>query len=199
MTEIIKSSALAFIIGIASSYAFSFLTKWYSSNRRISWRTVTNGIKILIRNITNTFQPEVVLGLGRSGSIIGAILAGNLGGIPFLSQIVQRNFVGEGKMKRRVTVFSESINWEDLKGKKVLLVICSNITGGDLNEWLSKHEQIISANNIQLETACLFQSGTSLVKADYYALDVEEKNVEIVHTKLPWMLTEQYKHSHRPK
>lgn len=199
MNTILTNSLISFFAGIASTYAITSFTIWLANNKKVSWKKVTKGALILVNKITNTFKPDYVIGLGRSGCVIGAIIAGNLGGVNFLSQIIKREFVGDGKMKKRVTTFPDSVNFEKLKGQKVLLVCCSNLTGGDLQEWLKTHEDKIKSNEIELETCSLFQSSTSLVKTDYFAFDAKDKNFELIHTGLPWMLTPTYKHSHKPK
>lgn len=197
MNELLINIIIGFLVGLASAYVYSVIIKWHKNNSKISWSTINKGIKKLVVKISNNPNPDFVIGMGRSGSIIGAMIAGNLGGIPFLSQNINREFKDNGSSKIRTTSFPNQINYENLKNSKVLIVVCNNITGGDLQEWIKTNKSITDANNIELEFVSLFQSDTALVKADYHAFDANNRKFETIHTKLPWMLSPSYKHSHK--
>jgi len=52
----------------------------YGQRRIATWDKILNGIGILFRRIQQEgFEPDLVIGCGRSAGIVGAILAGNLG------------------------------------------------------------------------------------------------------------------------
>lgn len=56
----------------------------------IRWLTVRRGVLRLIRKFSaDGFSPDVVIGAGRAGSIVGAMIAGNMGHRPFISVDVQ--------------------------------------------------------------------------------------------------------------
>src|SRR5690348_6446134 len=47
---------------------------------RITWRTVDSATKAMLKEIqTSSFDPEIVVGVGRGGAILAGMLAGNLG------------------------------------------------------------------------------------------------------------------------
>jgi hypoxanthine phosphoribosyltransferase len=61
----------------------------------IPWLTVRHGVIRLIKQFSAAgFTPDVVIGAGRAGSIVGAMIAGNMGHRTFISVDVQHKHNG---------------------------------------------------------------------------------------------------------
>jgi hypoxanthine phosphoribosyltransferase len=85
-----------------------------------SWLGVTYRAKLLIGKIRGSdYSPDVVIGLGRSGAILGGIIAGNLG--VKLITVIDRRYDWSSNRIRTVVPVS-FLDPQKIKGKKVLLV-----------------------------------------------------------------------------
>ena len=59
--------------------------KWLSPYEKIGWKQVEKGIFYLKEQlIKDNYVPSIIVGIGRGGSIVGALLSGCLGHIPIL-------------------------------------------------------------------------------------------------------------------
>lgn len=169
---------LAFVGFLATLY--KTVDVWINL-RRFSWKEVDKLTKKLIRQISDDmFVPDVIVGIGRGGSILGALLSGNLRtpgknrNVPLL--VVDRIY--EWINGERVEVENKMIDFSPLAGKKVLLVAGDVLTGGTMKFFL--HE-IESVGVKEIKTACLVKGVASTYHPDYFGKEITGD------FHMPWM------------
>jgi len=170
---------LAFIGFLAT--VFKTAQVWLSL-KRFSWNDVDKYSKVIIKKIANDyFVPDVIVGIGRGGAIVGSILSGNIStpthkvrNIPFLG--VDRLY--EWQNGERVEVKNEMINLSPLVGKKVLLVAGDVLTGGTMKFFIRQLEKV---NVAELKTSCLVKGVTSALQPDYFGKEIP------ANFNMPWM------------
>jgi len=174
----IAGYVLAFIGFLATLY--KTVEVWLNL-RSFSWAEVDKLTKKLILQIGNDmFVPDVIVGIGRGGSILGALLSGNLRvpnkkrNIPLLG--VDRMY--EWHDGERVEVENKMIDFAPLRGKKVLLVAGDVLTGGTMKFFLHQIEQV---DPDEVRTACLVKGVTSAYRPDYFAKEITGD------FRMPWM------------
>lgn len=145
----------------------------------ITWKTVERGVVKLIKLIReDNFQPDVIVGLGRGGSIIGALLSGNLGVIPFTA--IDRRYHWESK-KRSVSILD--FGPITLENKRVLLATAEPYTGETLRAAV---EYLQSRKPTETKVASLCKCEITTMVPHYYAFEI--KSVEHV----PWRILPAY-------
>lgn len=149
--------------------------------RSFNWKEIDHLARKVIRQIGNgMFVPDVVVGIGRGGSILGALLSGNLQAldkkrnIPFLG--VDRMY--EWHDGERMEVENKMIDFSPLKGKKVLLVAGDVLTGGTMTFFLHQIEEV---EPLEIRTACLVKGVTSTYRPDYFGKEITGD------FRMPWM------------
>jgi len=170
---------LAFIGFLATAYKTAQL--WLSL-KRFSWNDVDKYSKLIIKKIDkDSFVPDVIVGIGRGGSIIGSILSGNIivpppkvRNIPVLG--VDRLY--EWRDGERVEVENKMIDFSPLAGKKVLLIAGDVLTGGTMKFYI---RQLEKANVAELKTGCLVKGVTSALQPDYFGKEIP------ADFNMPWM------------
>lgn len=102
-----------------------------------SWEKICQMVLRAVEIISNdTFgSPDLVIGVGRGGSILGAMVAGNLGHVPFYA--LDRAYPVEKGKRQRILVEHGTI---DLSPYKSIWVIVSESVGGGtvqmVRDWL---------------------------------------------------------------
>lgn len=174
----ITSYVLAFVGFLATLY--KTVEVWLNL-RRFSWTEVDKLTKKLIQQISSDmFVPDVIVGIGRGGAILGALLSGNLRvpgksrNIPLL--VVERIY--EWHDGERIEVENEMINLSPLRGKKILLVAGDVLTGGTMKFFLREIEQVEPQ---EVRTACLVKGVTSAYRPDYFGKEITGD------FRMPWM------------
>jgi len=149
--------------------------------RAFNWKEVDRLTKKLIRDIRDDlFVPDVIVGIGRGGSILGALLSGNLyvpdkkRNIPLLG--VDRLY--EWRNGERVEVENKMVDFSPLRGKRVLLVAGDVLTGGTMTFFL---HQIREAGAKEVRTACLVKGVTAAYTPDYFGKEITGD------FRMPWM------------
>ncbi len=174
----IASYALAFVGFLATLYKTAEV--WLNL-RSFSWAEVDKLVKKLISQMSSDmFVPDVIVGIGRGGSILGALLSGNLRvpdkmrNIPLLG--VDRMY--EWHDGERIEVENRMIDFAPLRGKKVLLVAGDVLTGGTMKFFLHEIEQV---NPQEIRTACFVKGVTSAYRPDYFGKEITGD------FRMPWM------------
>jgi hypothetical protein len=136
--------ALAIVGGIVSAWQIYL---WLKPHRKVSWREVEKGVLKLRDDLINkNYFPILIIGIGRGGSVIGALLSGSFGNISII--VIDRVY----EMKKYIAYFN-SIHAEQVKT-------------------LTFVKEPFPAFNPDF--CCLVSSNSDI--------------------RLPWMLTEHYKH-----
>ena len=147
-----------------------------------SWLGIQLRSKKLIRKIRNSgFIPDVIVGLGRSGAVLGGILAGNMGVIPIT--VIDRTYEWSNGKSRKVIPIP-FIKPEMIAGKKVLLVDAAPHTGETCK---MIKEELLDYSPKELRIASLFKYAYAIQVPDYFVSEVQKVR------KMPWRFTQDYR------
>ena len=185
-------SCIALLILVLSAIIVDAV--YYLKPFGIPWRKVRLGIDSLINKFTGKgFLPDIIFGVGRSGSIVGATLAANLGHCPFVGLDVQHK---KGSARRLVKPNGPiSFSIDKLDGKKVLVVF-GNLRTGQTFRAVRKYLTSQGVNRKQLSYATLFLHPDAPVMPEklplYFAYKraVDEKH----WSATPWHIREEYEY-----
>ena len=163
---------LAAIIGIISF--LWFLHDRFLPYRRLSWRKIRLGAhRITSQILEGEYIPTIVVGIGRDGAIVGALVSAGLGHCPFI--VIDRNYTWSGSGRIGDLLFPVKIPKERLTN--VLLVVAGLYTGSTVANF-TQHLFEIGAKNIKL--AALFSQGGRM-NPDYVAFDFNHRSLA-----MPW-------------
>jgi probable phosphoglycerate mutase len=155
-----------------------------------SWSDIEIGVKDLRQQILNSnYMPTLLVGIGRGGAIMSALLSGNLSNerhIPFIA--LERKYENKNGM-RDAYLFDDVSFTQDLD--RVLLV------AGD----------IVTGETAQVFTDFLIQQGTKEIKFLAYVMvsstnkkpDYFYSKSDSTDFKFPWMFSNEYKRDSRIK
>jgi len=176
-TEIIKP-ILEILGGISSLIAIIlFVTKiirWQKGN--LSWQKVETTIEELAKKLQeSTFSPDILIGVGKGGSISSGILAVKYKSIPIYH--ANREFIFDEQTGKR-TDTKISFNDPGISNKKVLIVVGENKSGVVLKE---TKDLINKLKPEQLKTAALFSiSNPNAIEPDFVGIESKKQLI------LPW-------------
>jgi probable phosphoglycerate mutase len=145
------------------------------------WDTLEVGIKSLTNQVKQSlYKPTLLVGIGRGGAVMSALLSGTLGDRPpFIA--LEREYDWKEK-KRTAKIFDDVKFSKNLD--RVLLVAGDVVTGGTADlftEYLKK----LGAKEIRLLTFLKVKSTTKI--PDFFYIDSNSSDFT-----LPWMLNEDY-------
>lgn len=170
---------LALIGFIATVYKTSSV--WINL-KRFSWSDVDKYSKKVIEKIADDmFVPDIVVCIGRGGSIFGSILSGNIK-VPEHKMhnitILGIDRIYKWENGERQEVKNKLVDLTFLEGKKVLLVAGDIMTGGTMKVYL---HQIEKTNPLEIRTACLVKGVASIFEPDYFGKEIS------ANFDMPWM------------
>ena len=168
-------STLGGVVSVITIYT------WIKPNRKVSWKKVEKGIKQLKEDlIRSNYYPTLIVGIGRGGSITGALLSGTLGNIPII--VIDR--VYDWTDKERKEGFCEKIRLKK-NIERVLLVAGELHTGNTARQYTSYFENMGAG---EIKMLAFMKEPYSTFKPDYHYLESNKTNM-----RFPWMLTKDYK------
>ncbi len=193
MSETLKN--ILIVVGVLAS-VLALLTYLFGQigpfkiliRRRASWGTVKKGIlKICTWIQGGEFDPDAIIGIGRSGGIVASLVAGNLRLIPprYIFGIIDRIF--EWKEKGAIEIKLYDHLGCDLKGKKILLIDSELYTGRTMKEITEYLYQKLEVGDIK--TVVLFKHAPSIFDPD---LNIYNLKFPI---EMPWEWTDAYKYT----
>lgn len=116
------------------------------------------------------FQPELVLSIGRSGAIVGSLIAGNLNATPFISLDRISNFDGPNG-QRQIEIIPDLNNLKtELSDKKILIVMSECDSGKTLLEVMGVLSKLEGIDMTKIKTAVLFRGMKSEFQPDYFVI-----------------------------
>ena len=192
------SYALTFIFGIASSIAAALLLAIIANKRavRFSFRRVMRDIlKLSMLLKTDDYEPDLLVGIDRNGSIIASILAGHLGLRSILSADTHTTRTVDGS---RYVVLSDVHKPPEgtLTGKTILLVACFVDTGKTADAVYQYYRSRSDAPN-DVRLAALYVTPAPILKPRYHVKmvgkDINAPISRVMH-KMPWM-TKEWRYS----
>jgi len=172
---------LAILGAVASAISIYLFAEEMRSRRRFGWKQVGALVKKMIGEMqARSYKPDLVLGVGRGGSILAGMLAGNLGHLPLaVLDTVLEHPNGISQVKFR---FPDSC--PTLKGKRVLLVVGELYSGEDLRHAIRFAER---QHPLEIKSASLLTHPAASVKPDFVGL------VSAKPLSAPWRISDEYK------
>ncbi len=173
---------LGYILAIIGFLATLFKTiDIWINFRSFKWKEVDKLTKNLIKQISDDmFVPDIIVGIGRGGSILGALFSGNLH-VPDKKKnitLLGIDRIYEWHNGERIEIKNKMIDLSPLKNKKILLVAGDVLAGGTMKFFLHQ----IEAVGVELiKTACLVKSVTASYQPDYYGKEISGD------FRMPWM------------
>jgi len=147
-----------------------------------SWWSIESRSKYLIRKIKEEdYKPDMIIGLGRSGAILGGILSGNLGIIPIT--VVDRLYSWNQRNARTIEVLN-FLQSEIISDKRILLVDAAPHTAETAKVI---EESLLGMNPTEVRVASLYRTRNMLRIPDYYVK--YEKQAK----KMPWRFSEDFR------
>lgn len=163
--------------------------------RHLRWTDLEQAIRALKHQMrTDGFQPDLVVGLRRSGGVVGGILAGVMGTVPLA--IVDWDYEwasGQREIKR----LALNLSPEALAGKRVLLVDGRPRTGATLAAVRRKLDEFASGNApAVIKVAAVFTQGIGPLEFDYVGMEV--RDLDLLENP-PWKISDpEYREDWRP-
>ncbi|MET8044735.1 phosphoribosyltransferase family protein [Micromonospora sp. NPDC005215] len=169
------------ISSIAGLISIFFSIRLVRERNKISWRMVETCTRSLLEEIqASSFDPDVVIGVGRGGAILGGMLAGNMGHLPL--------FVVDTILDRTDGVSAAHIRYPgvlpDLAGKKLLLAVGELYSGQDLRAALDLAK---SKSPSMIKTVSLFSHPASSIRPDYVGRETRQP------LSAPWRMSDVYR------
>ncbi len=197
MVQIVASvTATVVAAGVIATLSWCASLLREQANRKkgvLTWRGVTKGSKVLIKRINESdFAPDVIVGIGRGGAVIGTILSANLDPnrvIPLI--VIDRQYPCKGSTTPVV-----HCDLRELTGKRVLLVFGEVYTGSTLQvlyEAVSQHSPSDTRIASLLKVKPIGVSAP-VRSIDFYAFAATPSG----RTKLPWRFPGAYDDYVRP-
>ena len=174
-------SVLGGVVSVVTIY------RWFSPYKKISWSQVEKGVLSLKEKlISDNYIPTLIVGIGRGGSITGALLSGCLGHVPVL--VIERVYDwSEGF--RKETLFENIKLKKNLE--KVLLVAGELHTGGTAKIYKDYFERIGAK---EVKFLSFMTEKYPNLKANYFHIETNNSDL-----RLPWMLTKEYRRDSQGK
>ena len=181
-----SSSIYLEIIGLVLGIIGAISALWYFWDklfpiRRLSWKFAEKTSKKIAEEMTaDNFSPTLIVGIGRGGAVMGALISGVLGHRPLV--VIDRKYMW--KEGDRVDDMIFPINIPQNLLERVLLV-SGEVHSGNTMKIYHKHFKELGAKLIRRAT--LYYEKGATVKVEYKGLESTKKDI-----LMPWMFTKQY-------
>lgn len=153
------------------------------SRKVITWKQVDDTLVELIHHLnSSSFNPNMILGVGRGGSIIAAMLATNLEGRIPLAFVDTRPSLDEHGHPACELVNTQSV--PSLEGLDVLIVVAELYTGLDMRAALHFVE---GASPRSQRSLAMFGSPNAVVRTTYLGHETKYQPLA------PWRITDESK------
>lgn len=145
----------------------------------IGWRRVDRLVVDLIEEVERRgFTPDLILGVGRGGTIIAAVIATNLEGRIELACV--DTHVDHDRSGRKVVTLRHPDRMPPLAGRQVLVVVAELYSGQDMRAAL---DYLDTQDVAKVQTLAVLCGPASVVRPDYVALHTKHE------PRAPWRLT----------
>jgi hypoxanthine phosphoribosyltransferase len=175
------TTVFACLTALASAISIYLFAEEMRSRRRFGWKQVTKLVKDMLTDMrTRGYTPDLVLGVGRGGSILAGMLAGNLGHVPLaVLDTVLEHPDGVSRVEFRFPNCCPTLD-----GKKVLIVVGELYSGEDLRHAI---EFVRGRCPGDIKTASLLTHPAASVRPDFVGLQSAKP------LTAPWRITDAYK------
>ncbi len=154
--------------------------------RRLGWKFAEKAAKRMAGEmIADNFSPTLIVGIGRGGAIIGALISGCLGHRPLI--VIDREYTWEGGDRCDDMIFAVDIPQKFLT--RVLLV-SGEVHSGNTMKFYCEYFKKLGAKSVRRATFFYEKGATATIH--YKGLQSAKK-----HILMPWMCTKQYMRADR--
>jgi uncharacterized protein len=171
----------ALLSTVASASTVYLFAEEMRSRRRFGWKQVTKLVREMLADMrTRGYTPDLVLEVGRGGSILAGMLAGNMGHLPLaVLDTVLEHPQGVSRVEFRVPDCCPA-----LRGKNVLIVVGELYSGEDLRHAI---EFVQRRHPREIKTASLLTHPAASVRPDFVGFQSAKP------LSAPWRMTDAYK------
>ncbi len=171
------------LIGTASSM-WIFYEK-LSKRYRLRWGFAQKAVeKIVRRMIGDRFSPTLIVGIGRGGAIMGALISGELGHRPLI--VIDRKYKWEEGRRITNMVQRLRINF----GLESVLLVSGEVHSGTTMRLYYDYFKSLGAKEIRRAT--LFYETGATEPVEYIGLKSSRKTL-----RMPWMGSKSYRRDSR--
>jgi hypoxanthine phosphoribosyltransferase len=173
--------ALAIFTTLASITSVYLFAEDLRSRRRFGWKQVASLVRSMIDEMRGRgYSPDLVLGIGRGGSILAGMLAGNLGHLPLaVLDTVLEHPDGVSRVRFRFPDCCPS-----LKDKNVLIVVGELYSGEDMRHAI---DYVRRRHPHDIKTAALLTHPAASVRPDFIGFRSAKP------LSAPWRMTDAYR------
>jgi hypoxanthine phosphoribosyltransferase len=158
--------------------------------RRLRWRFAERASRRIANEmIANGFSPTLIIGIGRGGAVMGALISGCLGHRPLV--VIDRKYTWKKGDRFDDMIFHADIPHDFLER---VLVISGEVHSGNTMKLYYEHFNKMGAKSLQRAT--LFYEKGATIDVEYKGIESTRKNIV-----MPWMFARQYVRAdrHPPK
>ena len=180
------NSILIILTIIGGVVSIGTIIIWINQRRKklkekISWKMVEKGVLKLKDNLLQkNYYPTLIIGIGRGGAVVGALLSGTLGNIPIivLDRIYEwKNHVRNEDLFEKIKI-TKNID-------KVLIVAGELHTGNTAKKYIEYFEQMGAK---QTKMLAFMKEPYPTFKPDFFFIETDNSRL-----RFPWMITKDYK------
>lgn len=177
----IVNPAMAVLSAVASLIAVWQLWLYLSERDHISWKVVERAMLNLIKQFHRGIpKPDLIVGVGRGGAIVGGMLAGNLGHVPLC--VIDTKLDKSTKMTRALVRHPEML--PNVEGKRVIIAVGELWSGEDLKAVVNF---VAPLNPADITTLSLFSHPAASITPDMVGKETKRP------LDAPWRLTDEYR------
>jgi hypoxanthine phosphoribosyltransferase len=172
---------LGLLGAVASAVSIYLFAEEMKSRRGFGWKQVASLVRDMLSEMQSKgYRPDLVLGVGRGGSILAGMLAGNLGHLPLA---VLDTVIDHSDGISQVT-FRFPDCCPTLRDKRVLVVVGELYSGEDLRHAIQFARR---RNPREIKTASLLTHPAASVRPDFVGLESAKP------LSAPWRISDEYK------
>lgn len=183
----LDSETVIVVIGIVSSVVGILWFLWYTWEklfpiRRLRWKIAERSADRITRDMARDgFSPTLIIGIGRGGAVMGALISGALGHRPLL--VLDRKYVWIEGRRYEDMLIRVNIPFHLLE--RVLLVAGEAHSGNTMKRY---HEIVKGMGAVLIRRATLYYEEDGCTEGvEYTGLKSSKKKV-----LMPWMYTPSY-------
>lgn len=153
-----------------------------NNSEKITWDTLEKEIlKIKDKLISDQYIPTLIVGIGRGGAVVSALLSGCLGSIPII--VIERiyNWDTEGRKDEMMLKDIDLSKYND----KILLV-AGELHTGNTAKMYKQYFKSIESKSVKMYA--FFKEKFPAFQPEYFSIENDKADIQ-----LPWMITENYK------
>ena len=172
---------LTVIAVVASFVAIFFFAAEMRERFSFGWKHVNKLVRKLIDELRrSSFDPDLIVGVGRGGAILAGMLAGNMGQVPLAvldTEVHQDQGVTSARLRNAEACPS-------VKGLSVLLVVGELFTGEDLKAAINFMQMM---NPREVRTLTLLTHRAASVNPDFVGMETNRP------LSAPWRISDHYR------